>query len=240
MGLDAVEIIMDVEEAFGIQVDDECVSRVRTVGDLYELIVQETLKRETSNSRASCSQCLSAATFRLIRRGLQRNLHLEVARLRPGDRLEAFFPRVGRRQLWNTLQRSLDIKLPALVRSIGVVTALTLVTIASAVFVGLYTVRHTTHVFSIGSALAAAAAVGFILARLSRPLATHFDRTAETFRNFTYAVLARNCSVLSARFRICTSTDIWDALREIIIEQLGVKPQRVTRDALLVEDLGMN
>jgi hypothetical protein len=38
MGLDAVEIVLRVEELFGIEISDEEAASVRTVGDLYELI----------------------------------------------------------------------------------------------------------------------------------------------------------------------------------------------------------
>ncbi len=38
MGLDAVEIVMDVEDHFGIVIDDDEAGRMRTVGDLVALI----------------------------------------------------------------------------------------------------------------------------------------------------------------------------------------------------------
>ncbi len=41
MGLDAVEIVMEVEEVFDIQIADEAAQRIVTVGDLFECIVEK-------------------------------------------------------------------------------------------------------------------------------------------------------------------------------------------------------
>lgn len=41
MGLDSVELILSVEEAFGIRIADEDAARLFTVGDLHAHVVQE-------------------------------------------------------------------------------------------------------------------------------------------------------------------------------------------------------
>jgi len=45
MGLEDVELMMDVEDAFGIALPDEPMQRMVTVGDLYDLVLP--LVRET-------------------------------------------------------------------------------------------------------------------------------------------------------------------------------------------------
>lgn len=40
--------------------------------------------------------------------------------------------------------------------------------------------------------------------------------------------------------RTWTDQEVWDVLRECICDALGVKPEEVTPDARMVEDLGMN
>ena len=47
--LDKVEIIMSVDERFGISVPDELAERVSTVGDLFELLA-ELLRRPQSRA----------------------------------------------------------------------------------------------------------------------------------------------------------------------------------------------
>ena len=58
MGLDIVELVMEVEDAFDVQIPDDRAGQMRTVGELYDFIVES--KRETVNPRRTC---LSAATF---------------------------------------------------------------------------------------------------------------------------------------------------------------------------------
>ena len=40
MGLDSVELIMDVEEHFDIQIDNETAGRISTLGDLEAVVVR--------------------------------------------------------------------------------------------------------------------------------------------------------------------------------------------------------
>jgi hypothetical protein len=40
--------------------------------------------------------------------------------------------------------------------------------------------------------------------------------------------------------RTWTEQEVWDVLRECICDALGVKPEQVTKDARMIEDLGMN
>jgi len=50
MGLEMVEIIMEVEETFGIQIPDDETAEVVTPGDLYDLIVQRLRTRDSVQS----------------------------------------------------------------------------------------------------------------------------------------------------------------------------------------------
>lgn len=62
MGLDFVELVMAIEENFGIMIPDEEAGRVETVGDLYKLVISKM--QQTSDKR-----CLTSAAFYRIRRG---------------------------------------------------------------------------------------------------------------------------------------------------------------------------
>jgi len=41
MGLDVVELVLECEEAFGIELEDWKLEQMRTVGDLFELICEQ-------------------------------------------------------------------------------------------------------------------------------------------------------------------------------------------------------
>ncbi len=63
MGLAAVELLMEIEEAFDISIPDDRASRMRTVGDLYELILEMT-----ADTTLESNTCLTAAAFYELRR----------------------------------------------------------------------------------------------------------------------------------------------------------------------------
>ncbi len=233
MGLDAVELVIDVEEAFDIRISDERAEQILTVGNLYDVILKMAPSNNTPNS-----VCLSAGTFRLIRRSLCDDLHLDAVRLRPGDSIESSFPRLERRRLWRELQESLDLRLPTLVRPFWLVLLLTLIACTCAIAVGIYSSRRIGIAFPVG--LATAIGVGFVLTTLSRPSAKCFSSSLTTYRDLTNAAITRNYAVLATRLEAWDSTDVWNVLKEIIVERLGVKPESVTRDASFVEDLGLS
>jgi len=52
-------------------------------------------------------------------------------------------------------------------------------------------------------------------------------------------LLAINYTALSNRYDSWNPSDIWDALRLVVVEQLSVKPEDVTLDANFVDDLGV-
>jgi hypothetical protein len=56
MGLDTVELVMEIEEAFDISIPDDRASKMLTVGDVYEFILEKT-----ADSTLKSSTCLSAA-----------------------------------------------------------------------------------------------------------------------------------------------------------------------------------
>jgi acyl carrier protein len=233
MGLDAVELVMDIEEAFDIQIPDERAAEVATVGQLYDSIL------EACPTRRSDDLCMSAATFRLIRRAMQSDLGLDVRRLRPRDSVDSVFPRDRRRQTWSRLADTLDLRFPKLVRPTWITALATIITVATGVGCG-----YLSHLF-LGSHVvliigaAAAVASGLILKGATTVFAVNPCESFTTFRGLTGVVLAHNYATLSRRFNTWAPSDIWEALRVIIVEQLGVKPELVTPQASLVHDLGM-
>jgi len=80
--------------------------------------------------------------------------------------------------------------------------------------------------------------MGVIASLLTAPFATLPSPNFVTFRGLSNVVLAHNYVTLSQKFNSWNPADVWDALQIIIVEQLGAKPELVTRDASFVKDLG--
>lgn len=233
MGLDAVELVMEVEESFGIKIPDEQASRMATVGELYALVLEKTRDR----SRES-QVCLSAATFYELRRNLSQYLP-DTLRLRPNWYVEQTLPKFGRRKLWNRLQKDLDVRFPQLRHPWWVVLAIILVAVVTAIGTYLAFAPGNGGTFAIFLSLLIAISNAALLMWLTVPLATRPLENSKSFRGLINQIVSMNYAKLSERFSSWTATDVWYVLVTIIVEQLAVPRAAVTPDASFVHDLGM-
>ena len=108
MGLETVELVMDVEESFGISIPDEKAQDIVTVGDLFEFV-------KSRAKLAPAGTCLTAATFYDVKRALRdRGIS---QRFGPSAHLADILPSADRRSFWNSLGSGMQLKLPELERS---------------------------------------------------------------------------------------------------------------------------
>jgi hypothetical protein len=107
MGLDAVELILAVEDGFQIHIEDAEAGRVVTVGDLYQLVVSKL-------SSGTSKRCLTSAVFYRTRRRIVSVLGVDRREIRPCTSLEALLPEASRRNLWFALEEAMGLRLPAL------------------------------------------------------------------------------------------------------------------------------
>jgi hypothetical protein len=70
------------------------------------------------------------------------------------------------------------------------------------------------------------------------PARVHIPEGYRTIREFTDTILARNYAQLVVRHQHWHEAEVWQVLRGILVEALGVSPEQVTIGARLVEDLG--
>jgi len=67
MGLDAVELVMDVEDRFGITITDAEATSIRTVGDLVELCRQRIVAIDATRCRSlPCFTTFGDITRRMV------------------------------------------------------------------------------------------------------------------------------------------------------------------------------
>ena len=52
MGLDGVELIMAIEDAFGIEIDDEEAAEIRTLGELHRCVYRKLVSTSDLSSEA--------------------------------------------------------------------------------------------------------------------------------------------------------------------------------------------
>ncbi len=230
MGLDTVELMMDVEESFGIKIPDDAAQQIVTVGDLFEFI-------KTQTELAPAGTSLTAATFYDIRQGFQ---DLGISEhFAPSTELRKITPERKRRSFWANLSRAANLKFPDLVRPSWLVRLNTVITFAASLLIALIAsgqdVKGTIFAMTL---IAFLVVFGFITAILTKPCATRFAPNFSTFRGLTERVLALNASTQKKKHGPMGPDDIWVILRDLIVIQIGVNADEVTPNASFVTDLG--
>ena len=107
MGLDIVELILAIEDAFQIHIHDEEAGDVRTMGDLHNLVVGKLPGQDSK-------RCLTSAAFYRTRRGIVDTLGIDRRTVRPTTQLEVVLPLNKRRRKWRGIQSAMTLKLPDL------------------------------------------------------------------------------------------------------------------------------
>jgi acyl carrier protein len=230
MGLDTVELVLNVEDAFDVKISDDKLPELKTVGDLYEYILAQTQMPLSGN-------CLTASAFYELRAGFA-DLGITV-RIAPSTKLVEILPRKNRRQLWQRLSQSKQLKLPNLVRPNWITSTSSVVTITASVFLA-YVAKGTDSTaiqFSLVG-IVCLFVFGYLIALLTEPFATSFDKSFQTFRGLSERVLALNRTKFKNEHGPLGRNDIWVILREIIADTLGVDHDEITRGANFIRDLG--
>jgi acyl carrier protein len=231
MGLDAVELIMGVEEAFDIEIPDEEAPAIRTVGQMYELILRKLTLIEAR-------PCTSSVVFYRTRRALM-DLHgVRRRSVAPSTPMDALLPPGRRRAQWYDLSQAAEVRLPELVlpprirRLLNSLVLVLLLTCLAAYFT--YPVLLSA-LYCVSSAV-----LMWMAPRLAAPLADQLPAECGTVGGTVRAALRLTYGIHPRTWRPkgLTPDEVWETLRKVIVEQLAVPPEAVTAEAELVRDLG--
>ncbi len=232
MGLDTVELVMEVEESFGVSIPNDRACEMRTVGDLYSFLLDET--RDPTRDLHSC---LTASTFYALRRGLA--AHLDGARsLRPSSGVDATLPRRERRTLWRRLSGEMGLRFPRLRRPPWLVLACSLIVWVATTVTFVFLAPRWGPELATVLALLMLVLTAALMVVLSAPFAVYPASSFQTYRGLVSQLVALNYAKLSERHQSWNPTDVWIVLQLIIVEQLGVKKEEVTPEANFAYDLG--
>lgn len=231
MGLDTVELVMEIEEAFDISIPDDHASKMLTVGDVYEFILEKT-----ADSALKSSTCLSAAAFFALRRHVSA-LGLSPSEIRPKTQLDCVIPLIGRRTYWQNLSSRMDLRFPRLGRPswLALLNCMLVAIVVFASFLG-FAQQNVVAGFFAAGVLDVISSV--LLIFLTKPLAIYPVSTCSTVRDLVTNLVATNYNTLATRYSTRNPSDVWNALQLIVAEQLGVDRSAVVPHARFVQDLG--
>jgi acyl carrier protein len=238
MGLDGVELLMAVEDAFQIHIEDAEAEKTLTVGDLYNLVLS---KLQGPDSKI----CVTSAAFYRIRRALVNVLNRERRSIGPSTLLETLLPRENRRERWGHFQQETTLEIPDLTLPSWILWIF-LCCISIGIVLPILAGIH----FHMGVNFDWAAAVlGFIVAMtffafvvvpISKPFAIGFPYRCETVGDLAKSVRDENFGKLSKELGGWNKDEVLTVLRRLIVKQLGVEESRLKLDARFIDDLGMD
>lgn len=105
MGLDTVELVLAIEEEFGIDIPDVDAETMVTVGDVYDWL-------RVRIATADPMTCLTQRIFYKLRRALVENYTLNRRAIEPDSRLTDLLPLAAIEEGWPFLQMFIDLKTP--------------------------------------------------------------------------------------------------------------------------------
>ncbi len=224
MGLDGVELVVEVEDEFDIKIEDEAAASMQTIGDLARYV---TWQMRSKWPRVSCP---TTKCFYEVRGLLLDKLRVKRRDVRPSTRLIDLIPcRLRRRIVRSLSKRSLWV--PELQRSrvavwLGLVFAL-----AVGVSVGVLSGLFAGVLFGIISGLITVYAIGIAIYWITIPIAVCFPTGYETVGD----LVRRATPNYDAQDEIDAS--VLDRVRRIVAEQMRVPIEKLAPQTSFVKDL---
>jgi acyl carrier protein len=228
MGLDGVELVMALEEAFGVSISDGDAGQAvtpRMVGDIIFSKLQATDE----------ATCQSQRAFYLLRKAFIRRFNLNRTAVAPDMTFRKLIPVSAEPQSWQELKNEIHVRSwPALVRPRWMVWLLT--ASAGAVFLGSFWMFYK--IIPAGAALAAilgavlALATNILSIRLTNRFKVRIPHRIKTLRDIVpYAITSDQIK--------WTREQVSDVVKKIILEQLGIPETQYREDAHFVKDIGL-
>lgn len=107
MGLDGVELVVEIEEAFDTPIPDEAAAGMRTPGDLFHYLAESAFKA------TAAGPCLSQAVFNRLRRGVVAEFDVDRSDVRPRAGIVKTIPQFLVRARRRSLLRRLAFRRPS-------------------------------------------------------------------------------------------------------------------------------
>ncbi len=227
MGLDAVSIIMEAEERFGVTIEDREAERLRTPGMLVDLILARGVA-------VGCPVCRSQRGFALARKFLiEESL---MARNEIG--LEAPWRKLvepaDEKALWLRLRDRLGAGRWPRLEFPHEGAVIIVGSLSVAVPAGMYIGRVMGDAAAGGTCgMGAFFAAAFVLARFLKPLRNRIPSQVRKVRDLALVVAA---AVPEGRW---IRSEVSEGVRQIVTEVLGLKAGAYREDADFVKELGL-
>ncbi len=224
MGLDTVELVMDVEDHFGILLREDESQRIRTIGDLADVILARILA-------SSVTRCPSVRAFYELRRVIRESLGSPALPIRPSTPLVELIPLSQRKTCWASIQSKQPWRFPGL-RMVRSTYNFTLALIACVYAIPLCLFPWEMWLISILLSSLVSLIVYSWMKRYRSEIPPNFSTVGDLVKSSVGSVIA------TKRTDLTTKELVLSDLFPIVAEQFGVELRRLTPQTRFVEDLG--
>jgi hypothetical protein len=231
MGLDAVELVIAVEQKFGVSLRDDAVVNLRTLGQLDDYLLEKCVGRRRSD-------CPTRSAFYRLRRAIITVFGAERKSLRPTTETLPLLGTWRRQHKWNQLENALGLALPPLVnRTDASVRWGALVAFGPTLLVATVATGDPFIGFALAiSSLLPGVLLGYCVGLLA--LRTVLE-PYRTLGGLAKGIVSFNHAQFQPAEEPPTQDDpIWNQLCDILVHQLAVRRETLTRQTRFVEDLG--
>ncbi len=219
MGLEGVELIMEIEERFGVTIADAEAGACATPAALIDLVFG---KLQASDKRV----CVSQRAFYLLRKGLTRTLGVSRRKVNLSTDIRSFTAGRSEREIWDDLKTAVQARSwPSLTQPRWLTASIWVLSLGT--FCALIAFFHW--------ALAAACTVlaAYVAARFTRPFRSSIPARYSRLRKLVpFAV--------TSDMIFWTRDQVASLIRKSVIQVFGLREGQYREDAHFVKDLGMN
>jgi acyl carrier protein len=230
MGLDTVELVMALEEKFGVEIPDDAAEKMLTVRDIIDFIYENL-------PHAKTSVCFSQRAFYELRRAAIPTLGISKKVFRPKTRWEDLIPKEERRQTWQRIETAFKVAhLPKLERNRVTRIAIAVMTMAIASTVFAATIQSGPGVSIIATILATALSASLLL-RATASAKICFPDQLQTVGQLAEILVPDFIIPAKSKTDGWTREEVRQVVRGIIVDHLGVE-DTFSDDARIIDDLG--
>lgn len=227
MGLDTLELLLNVEECFGVSITDESAAQLTTPRQLASHVAELLAAQSPEGSSTRASPCLSQRAFYRLRRALFAETGLSRNELRPNTPLATLFPD-QRATAWRRLRRTLAAPdLPRLTVTTTISAIAQIVSTSLSALLAIYLAQ------SPWSILVAAFAGWFLGLAACDRLGTQFPSGLKTLGNLVPYVPVEPPTVWR-------EGEILQQVCLLTAQQSGLSLEQINPDAHFIHDIGLD
>ncbi len=232
MGLDAVEIVMAVEETFDIRIEGPEAEIIRTPRQLISLVWSKV-------AQADSTICLSHRAFNRLRKLLMRRCAISRNAIVPTANFTELLNQSQRRELAGCLEKELGTGQLKLIRP----TWLSGSMVAVAVLLGVAAtlpLQPLPPALSVLVTVIVAAAAGYVFEKNTRQFRTEFPKTLASVGAVSGWIVAHKPDLATElpSDKGWTREQVALRVRELVVEHLNCAAE-YHEDARFIEDLGL-